>query len=305
MKTALIIGINGNFGLEMAKALREQGWAIRALLREPTKAPNWLIPEDIVQGSAQDEEAVLRAAEGVELLVYAANPPYHRWPQEALAMLEPSVKAAEQHKLQILFPGNVYAFAPQPELIDESVTARPPTAKGLIRQQMEQRLQQATERGAQVLIVRAGDFIGPDTHLSWLNIIAKVKGDRVRLQLPHNADHVHYYSYLPDLCKNTALLLQQPLAAWEVFHDPGLALTKADWQQAFQELGVKFKISSFPWWGLALAALFSPMMREVKKMRYLWEQPVVLNGEKMAQRLGADRHATSLPFVIKQTLLKP
>ncbi|HET8903035.1 MAG TPA: NAD(P)H-binding protein, partial [Saccharospirillum sp.] len=148
MKTALIIGINGNFGSQMALALREQGWAIRALMRDPAKAPAWLKSEFVIKGNAQDDSAVLQAAQGVDLMVYAANPPYHRWPQEAMAMLEPAVKAAEQLKLQLLFPGNVYVYAPQAAPIDEQVSMNPPTDKGLIRQQMEQRLQRASEQGA-------------------------------------------------------------------------------------------------------------------------------------------------------------
>lgn len=304
MKTALIIGINGNFGTQMALALRDQGWTIRALMRDPAKAPGWLKPEAIITGQAQDEAAVLRAAEGADLLVYAANPPYHRWPQEAMAMLEPAVQAAEQLKLQLVFPGNVYAYAPQPAPIDEQVTMDPPTEKGVIRQRMEQRLQQATGRGARVLIVRAGDFIGPNTTMTWLGLMTSVKGKKVTLKLPHDSQHVHYYSYLPDLCANTAQLLSEPLQDWEVFHDPGLTLSKADWQNAFQQLGVTLKVSAFPWWGLKLAALFSPLLREVIKMRYLWQQPVIMNGAKWIQRLGSNRQSTALPVIIGQTLLK-
>lgn len=304
MKTALIIGITGNFGAQMALALREQGWSVRALMRDPAKAPGWLEAKAIVKGSAQDEAAVLGAAKGVDLLVYAANPPYHRWPQEAMAMLEPAVKAAEQLKLQLVFPGNVYVYAPQAAPIDEQVSMSPPTEKGVIRQRMEQRLQQATERGARVLIVRAGDFIGPNTTMTWLDLMMSVKGKKVTLKLPHDGQHVHYYSYLPDLCTNTARLLEEPLEHWAVFHDPGLTLGKADWQVAFRELGVALKITSFPWWGLRLASLFSPLLKEVMKMRYLWRQPVIMNGEKMIQRLGNKRQVTALPTVIRETLLK-
>ncbi|WP_394170995.1 NAD-dependent epimerase/dehydratase family protein [Saccharospirillum alexandrii] len=305
MKTALIIGITGNFGAQMALALREQGWGIRALMRDPAKAPGWLQPDCVISGSAQDESAVLQAARGADLLVYAANPQYHRWHQEALAMLEPAVRAAEQLKLQLVFPGNVYGYAPQAESVDEQVRMNPPTDKGLIRQQMEQRLHRASEQGAGVLIVRAGDFIGPNTTMTWLDLMASVKGSRVRLKLPHDDQHVHYYSYLPDLCTNTAKLLNGPLLDWEVFHDPGLALSKADWQNAFQSLGVSARMSAFPWWGLRLAALVSPLMKEVMKMRYLWRQPVIMNGEKMIQQLGDRRQATALPVIVRDTLFKP
>jgi nucleoside-diphosphate-sugar epimerase len=304
MKTALIIGINGNFGFQMALALRAKGWAIHALMRDPAKAPSWLDSAAIVKGQAQDEAVVLNAAKDADLLVYAANPPYQHWPRDAMAMLEPTVKAAEQLHLPLLFPGNVYSFAPQSEPIDELVTMDPPTDKGLIRQRMEQRLKQASQNGARVLIVRAGDFIGPNTAMTWLDLMATVKGKTVKLKLPHDDSHVHYYSYLPDLCANTARLLDEPLGDWEVFHDSGLALGKADWEKACRGLGLRLQTSAFPWWGLNMAAWFSPLLTEVKKMRYLWRKPVVMNGDKWMQRLGSAYQSTTLAAVIQNTLLK-
>jgi hypothetical protein len=53
-----------------------------------------------------------------------------------------------------------------------------------------------------------------------------------------------------------------------------------------------------------MAALFSPLLKEVKKMRYLWQKPVVMNGDKWVQRLGSSYQSTPLPAVIQTTLLK-
>jgi nucleoside-diphosphate-sugar epimerase len=303
MKTALVIGINGNFGSHIAHALRDQGWSIRALLRDPAKAPAGLALEAVLQGDAQDPIAVKRAAQGVDALVYAANPPYPLWAQQAMAMIEPSVQAAETLGLQLVFPGNVYTFAPQAGPIDEAVAPNPPTDKGVIRLRMEERLYQASQRGARVLIVRAGDFIGPNTHMTWVNLMATVSNQGVTLKLPHDAHHVHCYSYLPDLCSNTALLLREPLPQWAVFHDPGLAVSEADWRSAFAQLDVPVTVRRFPWWGLQLAALFSPLLREVQKMRYLWQQPVLLNGHKWQERLSSEMKATPLTEVIRQAVL--
>ncbi len=303
MRTALIVGINGNFGGHMALALREQGWSIRALMRDPAKAPPWLEASSIVAGRAQDMKSIAAAAQGVDLIVYAANPPYHRWSQEAMAMLEPSLAVAEAQQLQVLFPGNVYGYAPQEAPISEHVSMHPPTQKGAIRQQMEQRLAQAAARGAKVLIVRAGDFIGPGTTLTWAGLMTSVKGKRVVLKLPHDGEHRHYYSYLPDLCRNAAQLLNMPLGSWEVFHDPGLVVSKADWLDAYEKLGLTARATAFPWWGLRVAGLFSPMLREVYRMRYLWREPVILDGNRMKDRLGFSLHATELTSVITTSLL--
>lgn len=143
MKTALILGISGNFGAQMAMALHGANWQIRALVRDKSKAPNWISSENVWVGDASDEKAVEQAAAGVDLIVYGVNPTYDRWPQDALRLLEPSVRVAEKHNLRLLFPGNVYNFAPSSEPITENASMSPVTEKGVIRVNMEQRLRLA------------------------------------------------------------------------------------------------------------------------------------------------------------------
>ena len=299
MKTALVIGINGNFGLEMALALKAQGWNIRALIREAKKAPSWLEADQVVIGDAMDLTAVSAVAAHCDLIVYAANPPYYRWHELAMKMLEPTVTVAERLGLRILFPGNVYNFAPQSKLINEQTAMQPPTDKGVIRQQMEDRLKLASTRGAKVTIIRAGDFIGPNTHFSWLDIILKQRRKSMTLSIPHNDAHVHFWSYLPDLCANTAKLIEQPQDDFEVYHDAGLSLSSRDWQQAFAANHTEVRIKKLPWWLFKAVSPFSPLLKEVLKMRYLWQKPVVLDGQRLETVLGPEMQRTSLPEILQ------
>jgi nucleoside-diphosphate-sugar epimerase len=298
MKTALIIGIGGNFGQQMACALREQGWQVKALLRNAAKAPAWLSGDQIEIGSAQNKTTVAQAAKSVDLIVYAANPQYHRWHEEALQMLEPTVQVAQEQGVRILFPGNVYNFMPTEHRIDEHQAMRAPTDKGEIRIAMEARLQKASQNSAKVTIVRAGDFLGEQMQMSWLDHMLKGKNGHYKLAMPHDEHHVHYWTYLPDLCANAAMLINKSSAEFEVWHDPGLALTTQDWQQAFSANGYTVKISAFPWWVFRFIALFNPMLREVLKMRYLWQQPVVLDGTKMQSLLGTRLRKTEIKNIV-------
>ncbi len=74
MKTALIIGSNGNFGTEMAIALQQAGWKVRALVRDAGKANKQLKFDEVVQGDAMSQHDVEQAASGVDVIVYAASP---------------------------------------------------------------------------------------------------------------------------------------------------------------------------------------------------------------------------------------
>lgn len=303
MKTALIIGVTGNFGNEMALALKAQNWNVKALMRDVSKAPEWMEPKNAIQGSARDDVAVKRACEGVDLIVYAANPQYHRWHEEALQMLEPVARIAEINKLSLLFPGNVYNFAPEAGRIKEVSSMAPPTDKGEVRVAMEQRLKEASKLGAKVTIVRAGDFLGPRTHMSWVDFIAKQKNGQMTFSMPHTAEHTHYWTFLPDLCANAALLVEQERSDFEVFHDPGLALQTSDWQQAFKDNAQILKVKGFPWWFFKVVSPFNPMLREVLKMQYLWRDNVVLDGTKMKEVLGSRLEQTSLAEVVEQLFL--
>ncbi len=298
MKTALVIGIGGNFGLQMAHALRAQGWQVNALLRHASKAPAWLTADQIHIGSARDKASVAQAAKGADLIVYAANPQYHRWHEEALQMLEPVVQVAQELGARILFPGNVYNFTPTDQPISESHSMQAPTDKGDIRIQMEARLLNASQQGAKVTLVRAGDFLGEQMQMSWLDYMLKGKNGQYKLSMPHDDQHVHYWSYLPDLCANAVKLVENAQSDFDVWHDPGFALRTRDWQEAFAANGWTVKTGAFPWWVFRLIAPFNPMLREVFKMRYLWQQPVVMDGSKMCAALGAQRRQTDFSNIV-------
>lgn len=298
MKTALILGISGNFGAQMAMALRGENWQIRALVRDKSKAPNWVSSENVWLGDASDEKAVEQAAVGVDLIVYGVNPTFDRWPQDALRLLEPSVRVAEKHNLRLLFPGNVYNFAPSSEPITEDTSMSPVTEKGVIRVNMEQRLRLASQQGASITIVRAGDYIGPKTQLGWLDAILKQKQDRATMQFPHDEQHEHFWCYLPDFCANTAKLMSLPQSRFEVWHDEGLTLSQKDWQQAFLANGQLLKTTRFSWWLLKTIGFFKPVIGEVVKMRYLWQQPVILSGKKMRKALGENFQSTPLSEIL-------
>ena len=65
---------------------------------------------------------------------------------------------------RIFFPGTVYNFGPDTfPLVAEDAPQHPRTRKGSIRVEMEACLRQAADQGVKTLILRAGDFFGPET----------------------------------------------------------------------------------------------------------------------------------------------
>ena len=72
---------------------------------------------------------VVAAAEGVQVIVHAANPPgYRNWRGLALPMLRATIAAATQVGARIVLPGNVYNFAPDagPAIAEDAPQAPAP-----------------------------------------------------------------------------------------------------------------------------------------------------------------------------------
>jgi nucleoside-diphosphate-sugar epimerase len=300
-KTALVLGITGSVGREIARVLEARGWRISALHRDPAaarktgglpRAVRWL------KGDSMHTADVVKAAEGAALIVHAVNPPkYHNWRGLALPMLENSIKAAHAHGARIVLPATIYNFGRDAEpVLKENSPQRPPTAKGAVRVEMEMMLQRASLYGVRSLVIRCGDFFGPGAGNSWLTQgIVRAKRRLKSLSYPGTPAAGHSWAYLPDLAETVARLLEspRPLANYEVFHfrghwfERGVELAEIICRLSDLPYG---QIKPFPWWALKLAAPFVEVFREMQEMRYLWEVPLQLDNAKLYAYIGEEPH---------------
>ncbi|MBY5640993.1 NAD(P)H-binding protein [Rhizobium leguminosarum] len=291
--TALVLGATGGIGGAVARKLLARGWRIRALNRDAAKASRSEPAFEWVQGDAMNAADVLKAAEGVGLIVHAVNPPgYRDWERLVLPMLDNSITAARAVGVRIVLPGNVYNFGPDalPAPTEESLQ-HPMTKKGAIRVEMENRLKAASQSGAGVIIVRAGDFFGPGTTAnSWFSSGLVTPGKPVgTIRNPGRRGVGHQWAYLPDMAETIAQLIERAdrLPAFAVYHMEGF--WDADGMQMAEAIkrvaGGKAKIGGFPWWIVPLAAPFIPVMREIKEMRYLWKVPVRMRNTRLTAEL--------------------
>jgi len=304
MKTALVMGISGGFGASAAQALAEQGWAIRALMRDPARLPAQLRGVEVLTGDAKDIQAVCKAAHGVDLVVYAVNPPRYDWNGVALPLLENTAQVAEQNGLTVLFPGNVYVFDPAdgPDF-DEQAPRRPVTSKGKIRQAMEARLEQASRRGARVIVLRMGDYLGENAPSAWLGVLLKRTRDGFTIATPGPRDLTHTWAYLPDAAQAAADLaaMRDQLPRWSVFHFRGYRMSLRDIADTLQQVsGERVRLKAFPWWAVWIMAPFSVLFRGLVEMRYLWRRQVNLDDAKLQRTLGKPVPHTPLPLALAE-----
>ena len=314
---ALVLGATGGVGGEVAATLLRRGWQVRGLARDPAKAaaqwradgvpqPEWL------RGDAMDAGSVVAAARGAALIVHAVNPPgYRNWETLVLPMLESTIAAARASGARILLPGTVYNYGPDVlcagHEVAESAPQRPTTRKGKIRVQMEARLREVAQEGIRSLVVRAGDFFGPNAGNNWF-AQGLVKPGQVpaAISYPGDAGIGHQWAYLPDVAETMVRLVErsEALGAFETFHMDGH--WDADGTKMIdairRALGDRAPGSRrFPWWLIRLAQPFVPMFRELMEMRYLWRMPLRLSNAHLVAVLGSEPH-TPLDRAVETTL---
>jgi nucleoside-diphosphate-sugar epimerase len=297
--TVLVLGATGGIGGEVARQLRDAGWEVRALRRgaAPGKRDGitWLA------GDAMDAQAVREAAKGCAVIVHAVNPPgYRNWSALVLPMLDNTIAAAKAEGATIVLPGTVYNFGPDAfPLLKEDAPQRPLTRKGAIRVEMERRLLDASREGARVLIVRAGDFFGPKAGNNWFSQGLVKAGRPVKaVSYPGRAGTGHQWSYLPDVARTMVELLarRERLEPFARFHmaghwdADGTRMSGAIRKAVARRTGAQVRVSAFPWWLLALASPFVATLREMREMRYLWQQPVGMDNAKLVAFLGREPH---------------
>jgi nucleoside-diphosphate-sugar epimerase len=312
-RTALVLGVSGGIGGEVARQLSGAGWRVRALQRSVSGNINAGGPDGIesVQGDVMDRDAVMRAAQGCQVIVHAVNPPgYRRWADLVLPMIDNTLAAAQAARATVVLPGTVYNYGPEVlPLVAEDAPQQPRTRKGAIRVEMERRIQAATERDVRAIVVRAGDFFGPRVGNSWLAQGFLKPGQPLRtLREPGTPGAGHSWGYVPDVARTMLELIERraTLAPFARFHmaghwdADGTQIAAAICRVAARH-GLTVRRGGFPWPLIYVAALFATTPREMLEMRYLWRETLELDNARLVATLGREPH-TPLDAAVEATL---
>ncbi|MEI9853078.1 MAG: NAD(P)H-binding protein [Sphingomonas sp.] len=303
-KAALILGATGGVGGETARALLRHGWQVRALVRRARSGMDPRIAQ--FEGDAMDRAAVLRAAEGVDAIVHAVNPPgYRNWDRQVLPMLDNGIAAALANDARLALPGTVYNYDPRSTAVARPDTPQHPnTRKGAIRAEMERRL--AETRGLRALVLRAGDFFGPAPGNNWLSQ-GVVRPGRPVLSAtwPGRRDIGHAWAYLPDMGEAFARLIH--VEAWQprfaVHHFAGHWIDGRGFLAALAEAADNpdLRVRNMPWRLLPLLAPFNATLREMIEMEGFWRHPLRLDNSSLELEIGAEPR-TPLVQALRTTL---
>ncbi|WP_238365553.1 sugar nucleotide-binding protein [Mesobacterium pallidum] len=265
-RTVLLTGASGKIGHHAAKAFSDAGWQIRRFQRGT----------DMTQ-----------AAQGCDVIVNGMNPPkYHNWAEIIPEITRQHIAAARASGATVIIPGNVYTFGDRCDgAWDETTPHRPCSRKGQIRVEMEQAYRDA---GIQTIVLRAGNFIDPDSADDLFSMI--ILGKLGKNRFVHAADPAvrQEWCILPDWARAAVALADKrhDLAAFEDVPCGNHAVTGSELKARFEALtGRSLRDASFAWWQLRLAAPVLELARELLEMRYLYDLDHALSDAKLRRLL--------------------
>jgi nucleoside-diphosphate-sugar epimerase len=285
-----VLGINGHIGHHAAQAFQDAGFSVSGFGRA-NRHP--IVGVTFIKGDAASLDDIKAAIADADIVVNALNLPYDKWDKgRAEAQLATVIAAMGDSGKTLMFPGNVYNYSASDRRMAPSTPQRPQTPRGAIRVRQEEMLAAASKAGKfQTIIMRAGDFYAPNNVGDWYDQAMMMEARKGKVYHMADLKLGHAWAYLPDLGRAFAVLGEKraEFGAFENFHFAGHYVTHGALMDAIVKAApVPLKVTPLPWIFMQAMGLANGVIREVLKMRYLWNNSMELVDPRLDAILGPD-----------------
>lgn len=287
MSVHLVVGA-GPVGSATARLLADRGDDVRLVTRSGSGPDHPRITK--VVADAADAERLASLARGVDSVVNAANPAYHRWVTDWPPIAAALLGAAASSGAVLATVSNLYGCGPVDGPMTEDLPLAATGTKGQVRAQMWLDALAAHREGrVRAVEVRGSDYLcpGPGSQL----------GDRVMprllagrgVQVLRSADTAHTWTSVQDVARLLAVVVADERAwgrPWHVPSNPPRTQREAV-ADLCRTAGVEpVRVGELPTALLATMRLFSPLMRELPEVAYQLERPFVLDSSAAERTFG-------------------
>ena len=283
----VVLGASGGVGRALVAALAAEGRTTRAVARqapERSGAAEWMAVD------LSTPEGARRACAGAAVVFHAAQPPYHRWPEEFPALTANVVRAASEAGAKLVMVDNLYMYGPTRGSLVETLPRAATGRKGLVRVEMERQLLDAHASGAlRVAIGRLSDYFGPHGPNSTLTALVLEPAARGKaMRWPGSTTAPRTVHFLDDAARGLLVLADQPAADGEVWHLPAApAITGAEFMALVNQcLPAAVKAGSLGTLAMRIGGLFSKEAKETVECMYQWTDPFVADHSKFTAAFG-------------------
>ncbi|MEJ2104684.1 MAG: NAD-dependent epimerase/dehydratase family protein [Ignavibacteriaceae bacterium] len=267
-----ILGSTGVIGKELAKTLPQYTNKIRLVSRNPKKVNDG---DELVSANLLNSEEVLNAVERSEVVYLTAGLQYdiNVWRRDWPVIMKNVIDACKKNKSKFVFFDNVYSYGKVDGWMTEESPIKPDSEKGKVREELTQMIMNEIEQGnLKAIIARSADFYGPNTPLSFVNIMVFEnfkKGKKAQWFIDVNKKHS--FTYTPDAAKGSAILGNTDSAYNQVWHLPtnkNVLTGKEFIKLAAKAMNVKPGYMVVKKWMTQLLGLFNKVIKESVEMLY-------------------------------------
>jgi nucleoside-diphosphate-sugar epimerase len=270
----------GPAGAATARLLADKGYSVRVVTKSGRATEPGI---EHIALDATDSKRLIEAAEGATAIFSCAAPPYHRWASEWPPLAASIREAAEATGAVLVMLGNLYGYGPVDGPLTEELPLAATGTKGRLRAAVWEQARALHEQGRiKAVEVRASDFFGPGVtdggHLAGRVMPRLLRGKSVSTL--GDPDAPHSWSYIPDVAGALVEVAGEERAwgrAWHVPTAPALSTREMVDRLAAQSGVGPVAVRGLPPAVLGVAGVFSPLIRELKEIRYQFDRPFVVD----------------------------
>lgn len=299
MANHVVLGA-GPVGRAIVQSLVSRQIDVTVVSRSGTEVPG----ARSIAASVLDTNRLKEIVSGADVVYQAAQPEYHRWPEEFPAMQDSIVRAVRDSETVLVAVENLYGYGSVKGPISQSLPLVATGRKGKVRSDMWRSLETESKAGRlKVTAGRSSDFFGPFAEGSavgdrfFLPLIAGKKAE-----VMGNPEALHSYTYVKDFGEALVRLALDERSlgrAWHVPNAPAVS-NRRFLEMAAEIAGVKPQSKNLGLTMMKIAGFFVPAARELPEMLYEFKEDFVVDHYDYASTFGD--HATALNQSLSETI---